>query len=106
MENITVNDRIMSSQFQSSAASTCLAQDPLHRDEIAGPTFSSISPSKSIRGRSLHDSHVGDVIVDEEGMHWIVRQCFCELAECSSKAFKKLEGKAELDAWDRGRPLP
>jgi hypothetical protein len=109
MEDTAVKDRVMPFRFSSSSASACLAQDPLHRDEIeqsSRPTSSSISLGKSISGKTLQDSHIGDMIVDEEGMHWIVRQCFCELAECSSKAFKQLEGKVELDAWDRGRPLP
>jgi hypothetical protein len=48
---------------------------------------------------------VGDVTVDEEGVEWVVRQCFCESVECIGKSFKRLDGKYELDAWDKGRPL-
>lgn len=48
--------------------------------------------------------HIGDVVVDEEGMEWIVRICFCGSAGCNSQALKRIDGKDELDDSDRGKP--
>jgi hypothetical protein len=91
-----------SSLCSSCSASICLASDPMREEK------SEINPSaahnQSVCGIAVDDLYIGDMISDEEGVDWIVRQCFCETAQCCGKTFKRLEGKEELDVWDRGRP--
>jgi hypothetical protein len=86
-----------SSSCSSSGASTCLAEDPLHER--------SVSNSKVFDHVILDSLYIGDVTIDEEGVEWVVRQCFCEVADCSGKTLKRLNSKTELDAWDRGRTV-
>jgi hypothetical protein len=59
---------------------------------------------ESMNELALSCLEVGDVMVDDEGVEWLIRQCFCESDDCCGKTFKRLEGKDELDVWDRGRP--
>jgi hypothetical protein len=77
--------------------STCLAEDPLHDKTVWH--------SEDVDQKSWNSLYTGDVITDEDGVEWIVRQCFCEVVNCSGKALKRLNGKEELDVWDRGRPI-
>lgn len=46
----------------------------------------------------------GEVVVDDEGIEWIVRSCYCGNRRCNGKTLKQRNGKDELDVWDRGRP--
>jgi hypothetical protein len=62
--------------------------------------------AQSVSGVALEKLYVGDVMVDDDSVEWIVRQCFCERVECSGKTFKRLEGKEDMDVWDRGKPTP
>jgi hypothetical protein len=55
---------------------------------------------------ALSRLEVGDVTVGDEGVEWVVRECFCTSVECCGKTLKRLEGKDELSIWDRGRPMP
>jgi hypothetical protein len=67
---------------------------------------SRVSSSRSIHSIALEYLDIGDVTLDDEGAEWIVRRCWCNSAECPGKAFKRVEGKDELDVWDRGRLVP
>jgi hypothetical protein len=68
-------------------------------------TYINALPNQNVNGIDLADLDVGDIMVDGQGLEWIVRQCFCGLVECSGKTFKQLEGKKDMDVWDRGRPM-
>jgi hypothetical protein len=79
----------------------------MHEEKVKASsklTARSATLGQSFSGVALDDLYVRDVIVDNKGVEWIVRQCFCERAECSGKTFKQLEGKEDMDVWDRGRP--
>jgi len=93
----------------SSSESSAYLEDPMHSAQgclSSGSTCATASSSRSINSIALDILDVGDVTVDEEGAEWVVRRCWCNSAECPGKAFKRVEGKDELDAWDKGRPLP
>ena len=93
----------------SSSESSAYLEDPMHSAQCclsSGSTCATASSSRSINSIALDILDVGDVTVDEEGAEWVVRRCWCNSAECPGKAFKRVEGKDELDAWDKGRPLP
>lgn len=77
--------------------STCLAEDPLLEKLV--------SHSEAVDHERLNSLCIGDMITDEDGVEWVVRQCFCKVADCSGKALKRLDGKEELDVWDSGRPI-
>lgn len=64
-----------------------------------------VSLSEEVDHGKLKILSIGDMITDDEGVEWIVRQCFCEVTDCSGKTLKRLDGKEELDVWDRGRPM-
>lgn len=91
-----------------SDAPTFLTQDPMHEHTPqASPrsTFSNLS-LKSINELALSCLEIGDVTVNDEGVEWVVRECIRTRVECCGKTFKQLEGKDELNVWDRGRPMP
>jgi len=91
-----------------SDAPTFLTQDPMHEHTPqASPrsTCSNLS-LRSINELALSCLETGDVTIDDEGVEWVVRECFCTRVECCGKTFKQLEGKDELTVWDRGRPMP
>jgi hypothetical protein len=96
-----------SSLYSSSSASACLATDPMHGEKAKASsslTCRSTAPGQRVGGVSLDALYIGDVIADDEGVKWTVRQCFCEVVECSGKTFIQLEEKEDMDVWDRGRP--
>ncbi|KAI8937830.1 hypothetical protein NX059_005523 [Plenodomus lindquistii] len=82
------------SSQDSSTSSTCITTDPLYEAAPRHPN-------------ALYNSdlHVGDLVIDKQGVEWICRRCFCEISTCDGKALKRVEGKTELDPWDRGRPV-
>lgn len=51
----------------------------------------------------LNGINPGEVNVDISGVEWVCRRCFCGLGDCAGKALRRVDGKEELDAWDRGR---
>ncbi|KAF2856880.1 hypothetical protein T440DRAFT_463103 [Plenodomus tracheiphilus IPT5] len=86
-------DEDASSQ-DSSTSSICIALDSMHEDVPQDP--------------DLHfndDLQVGDQVMDEDGVEWLCRTCFCETSMCSGKTLKRVDGKTELDPWDQGRPV-
>lgn len=107
------NGWIMLSRASSTAStsdlSDFLTQDPMHdADKNLSPKPKPLCASlaRSIDSAALESLEVGEVTVDEEGNDWVVRQCFCENSACPGKAFWRVDGKDELDVWDRGRPKP
>jgi len=92
-----------------SDSSNYLAQDPMYEakeDESLKSNPSCASLSRSIHSVALDVLDIGEITVDDEGTKWKVRQCFCDNAVCPGKAFWRVDGKDELDIWDRGRPMP
>jgi hypothetical protein len=90
-----------SSPGSSSSSYDCLASDPMHEENDKNSTGTVYG--HSVWGIAADDLCIGDVLSDEEGMDWVVRHCFCQVSQCSGRTFKQIEGKEELDAWDRGR---
>jgi hypothetical protein len=95
-----------SSTHSISDAPTLLTQDPMHEPTPSGSPKSTCShlSLRSINELALSCLEIGDRTVDDESVEWSVRQCFCKSTECCGKTFKRVEGKDELDVWDRGRP--
>jgi hypothetical protein len=89
------------SPCSSSSSYTCLASDPMHEGNDKASTGTVYG--HNVCKIAVDGLCIGDVLSDEEGMDWVVRQCFCQVSQCSGKTFKQLEGKEEMDAWDRGR---
>jgi hypothetical protein len=97
-----------SSPASASDSSDYLTQDPMHdvgKDESLKPTGSHVSLSRSINSVALDALKIGEVTVDDEGTEWVVRECFCDNVGCPGKAFWRVDGKDELDFWDRGKPI-
>lgn len=95
--------------YASSNSMTCLAEDPMHGEEHKTHrhhVYSTALYNRSMNSIALDSMQIGDVVYDNEGAEWLVRQCFCETAECTGKAFKPVGGKDGLDPYDRGRPQP
>jgi hypothetical protein len=95
-----------SSTSSSSGGSSLLAQDPMHTSNVIvslDPTYMTASRSESNEGAN-EVLRVGDVVVDEDNFEWVVRPCYCASAGCNGQALKRIDGKDELDVWDRGRP--
>jgi hypothetical protein len=97
-----------SSPASTSDSSDYLTRAPMHeatKNESLKPTSSNVSLSRSIDSMALDVLNTGEVTVDDEGTKWVVRECFCDNVECPGKAFWRVDGKDELDFWDRGRPI-
>lgn len=112
IEQPLANGWIMVSRSSSLASvsdsSDYLTQDPMRdaeTDESLKPTGSHVSLSRNINSVTLHALNIGEVTVDDEGTEWVMRECFCDNVGCAGKAFWRVDGKDELDFWDRGRPM-
>jgi hypothetical protein len=52
----------------------------------------------------ISELKVGDVVIDNKFRLWKLQRCFCENRFCNGRALRLMEGKLDLDAYDKGRP--
>lgn len=90
--NFVYDDNAPSSQ-ESSTSFNSLTEDFLY--EIEGSICASpIDSSITLSSFELDSVDIGDVVVQANGVEWLIRICFCDSASCCGKTVARLESGA------------